>query len=125
MLAGLDRVHRLRRIVNAVFILGAAFLKFRCGQSGLIVVGVADHSVLGQKLTVDKDLIVAKLDRFARQADNAFDVIDLIRNDLSRAVVFGMHFIARIFENDDVAALDLTLRQKRQRAAARRKNKLI
>ncbi len=36
-----------------------------------------------------------------------------------------MQFVARIFKDDNVAAFDLALRQKRQRASARRKDKLI
>ena len=36
--------------------------------------------MFGQKLVVDKNLIIAKFDRFARKPDNAFDVIYLIGN---------------------------------------------
>lgn len=125
VLTGLNRVHRRLRIINIVFIFGTPFLKLGGCESGLIIVCVADHAVFGQRLVVDKDLIITKLDLFAGKSNYSFDVVYLVRNDLSRAVAFRMQFIAGIFEDDNVTAGDLPLRQERQFVAARRKDEFI
>src|ERR1043166_5722502 len=127
MLAGFYAFDRVLRIINVVFLIRLTFLDLASLKRRLIVRGVADDPVFRQQLAVDIDLVVLKLDGFTRQADNAFYVIDLIRNDrrISAAVHFGVNFVARIFENDDVAALDLALRQKRQFTTAGRKDELI
>jgi len=81
--------------------------------------------VFRQNLVVDENLIVAKFDFIVWKSDDAFDKIYLIRN---AAVVFNLCKvigISRIFENDNIAALNLALRQKRNRLAARRENKFI
>jgi len=85
----------------------------------------ADDATFGQQFAVDENLIVAKLNGFARQSDYAFNVIYLIGNDSARAVVARIDFVARVFENDYVAAHHVALRQKRDGIAARRENEFV
>ena len=78
-----------------------------------------------QNLVVDENLIVAKFDFIVWKSDDALHKIYLIWN---AALVFYLCFIvglARIFENDNIAALNLALRQKRNWFAAGRENKFI
>ena len=81
--------------------------------------------MFGQQLTVDINLIIAKLNRFARQPDHSFDVIYLIRNDSSESVSARIFSKTGIFENYNVAAPYFALRQKRNRFAAGRKDEFV
>src|SRR5215211_9133393 len=83
--------------------------------------------MLGQQLAIDEYLIVTKLDRFTRQTYDTLYVVQLIGFDRRppRGIHFRAYFVAGIFENDNVSARDLPLRQKRKRVAARRKNELV
>ena len=55
-------------------------------------------------------MIVLELNGFARKADNAFDVVYLVWDQIARAVHVGMNLVARILEDNNIAALDLALR---------------
>src|SRR5436189_858841 len=58
VLAGFNGIHGAFGIINVVFLIRLPLLKFSCLERRLIIIRVADHAMLGQKLAVDKDLVV-------------------------------------------------------------------
>src|SRR5205807_745354 len=125
-LPGLDRVHRFFGIVDVIGLFRTPLLEFLCDQGRLAVSGgwrIADHAVLWQELAIDVDAVISKLDRIARKANHALNVVDLIRNYVSRAIVLRVELVAGILKNDDVATLYVALRQKPQLVPARCENK--
>ena len=74
--------------------------------------------MLRQQFAVDKYLIILELNRFARQADDTFDVIYLVFDEAAFAVRRRIDRITRILEDYNIAPFDLTLRQEWQAAAS-------
>src|SRR5205085_10996123 len=81
----------------------------------LIVLG--RHDVLGERLTIDDDARTFDLDLIAGQTDDALDVVSNKRRVVRVVLLRDGHagdLIAGIFEDNDVAALYVALRQERQ-----------
>src|SRR5437764_12048402 len=77
----------------------------------------SSNPMLRQFLSINKDTILADFDAIARQSDDALDVVGLVRNVIRPSIAFRVIRVAWILEDDDVAALNLALRQEWKRLA--------